>query len=293
MKYYAHGKLLLSGEYLVLKGARALAIPTHYGQSLSFSDGGENIHWQSFDCENKLWFKAIFGKNLDIISTNDTESAQFLQAILLKAVELKKQHLPCGKVEMHLEFPSNWGLGSSSTLTHLIAQWLEIDPYKLFFSTQNGSGYDIACATSSTPLVYTLKDGIPQTETVDLSPAFTQAFFIHLNKKQNSRPAVTNFLKKDIADNLISSISEISDKMISVHSEESLKELMDHHEEIMSLILQTPTVKETLFEDFNGSVKSLGAWGGDFIMAIGENAPEYFKAKGFNTIIPFGGMILK
>ncbi|WP_417602308.1 GYDIA family GHMP kinase [Owenweeksia hongkongensis] len=293
MKYYAHGKLLLSGEYLVLKGARALAIPTRYGQSLSFSAGGETIHWRSFDFENKLWFEAIFGKNLDIINTSDTESAQFLQGILLNAVELKKQSLPCGKVEMHLEFPRNWGLGSSSTLTHLIAQWLEIDPYKLFFSTQNGSGYDIACSTSATPLVYTLKDGVPQTETVDLPPAFEGAFFIHLNKKQNSRPAVTNFLKKDIADNLISSISDITDKMISVQHEEGLKQLMDHHEEIMSNILQTPTVKESLFNDFNGSIKSLGAWGGDFVMAIGENAPEYFKAKGFETIIPFSKMILK
>lgn len=293
MKYYAHGKLLLSGEYLVLKGARALAIPTRYGQSLSFYAGNENIHWQSFDHENKLWFEAMFNSKLDIMSTNHTESAQFLQGLLLKALELKGQNLPSGKIEMHLEFPRNWGLGSSSTLTHLIAQWLEIDPYQLFFVTQNGSGYDIACATSQSPLVYTLKDKIPQTEFTELPLAFEQAFFIHLNKKQNSRPAVTNFLKKGIAEDVISKISKISDKMILAQSEESLRKLMNEHEEIMSAVLQTPTIKESQFNDFNGSIKSLGAWGGDFVMGIGENVPEYFKTKGFQTIIPFSKMILK
>lgn len=31
----------------------------------------------------------------------------------------------------------------------------------------------------------------------------------------------------------------------------------------MSEILNTPTVKSQKFKDFNGSVKSLGAWGGE------------------------------
>ena len=32
--FYAHGKLLITSEYLVLDGAEALALPTVYGQSL-------------------------------------------------------------------------------------------------------------------------------------------------------------------------------------------------------------------------------------------------------------------
>jgi hypothetical protein len=53
------------------------------------------------------------------------------------------------------------------------------------------------------------------------------------------------------------------------------------------------TVKETLFHDFEGVVKSLGAWGGDFVLAISkENPTDYFKAKGFEVVIPYSEMIL-
>lgn len=292
MRYYAHGKLLLSGEYLVLKGAQALAIPTRYGQSLSFYPEHENTHWKSFDNENKLWFEAVFGPNLDIVSTNDSDSAEFLKALLINATAIKGQNLPSGNVEMHLEFPRNWGLGSSSTLTHLIAQWLEIDPFELFFATQNGSGYDISCATSKTPLIYNLSGGVPLSKSVNLPPAFEDVFFVHLNKKQNSRPAVTNFLKTSLPSNLTSEISEITQHMLSAQDAKELMTLIDRHEEIMGKVLQTPTVKESLFPDFEGSIKSLGAWGGDFIMVIGKDVEEYFKSKNFNTIIPFTKMIL-
>lgn len=291
MQYYAHGKLLLSGEYLVLKGAQALAIPTRYGQSLSFYPQGENIHWQSFDHENKLWFEAVFNSDLEMISTNDRDSALFLKNILKVAAKIKSTALPSGKVEMHLEFPRNWGLGSSSTLTHLISQWLAIDPFELLFSTQNGSGYDIACASSKTPLVYTLIDRVPSFHSVVLPSVFQGAFFIHLNKKQNSRPAVTNFLKGNFQKELTDKVSSITQQMLSAQSRSELMQLMDLHEDILSSILQSPSIKESHFSDFKGSIKSLGAWGGDFVMAIGENVEDYFKTKNFNTVIPFPQMI--
>jgi hypothetical protein len=68
---------------------------------------------------------------------------------------------------------------------------------------------------------------------------------------------------------------------------------IEKHETIMSQILETATVKETLFFDFNGEIKSLGAWGGDFVMVFSEVNPiTYFTSKGFSTIIPFKDMIL-
>ena len=61
----------------------------------------------------------------------------------------------------------------------------------------------------------------------------------------------------------------------------------------MSAVLKTPTVKETRFPDFNGAIKSLGAWGGDFVMAVSENDPAgYFKKKGFEVVVPYREMIL-
>ena len=34
-RFYSHGKFLLTGEYLVLKGALALALPLKLGQSMT------------------------------------------------------------------------------------------------------------------------------------------------------------------------------------------------------------------------------------------------------------------
>ena len=51
----------------------------------------------------------------------------------------------------------------------------------------------------------------------------------------------------------------------------------------MSEVLELSTIKEAVFEDFNGVLKSLGAWGGDFIMAFSkENPTDYFKQKGYS-----------
>ena len=53
------------------------------------------------------------------------------------------------------------------------------------------------------------------------------------------------------------------------------------------------TVKEALFPDFKGIVKSLGAWGGDFVLVISNDNPKaYFNSKGYEIIIPYSKMIL-
>jgi hypothetical protein len=51
------------------------------------------------------------------------------------------------------------------------------------------------------------------------------------------------------------------------------------------------TIKESLFSDFDGIIKSLGAWGGDFVMAA-DHPAEYFAAKGYETIVAYEDMIL-
>ena len=68
--------------------------------------------------------------------------------------------------------------------------------------------------------------------------------------------------------------------------------LIKKHEVILSEILGVPTVKERLFPDYKGAIKSLGAWGGDFILATGnKTTPDYFKEKGYATVLPYSKMI--
>jgi hypothetical protein len=70
-------------------------------------------------------------------------------------------------------------------------------------------------------------------------------------------------------------------------------QLLNQHETVLSALLKTETVKHTLFPDFEGAIKSLGAWGGDFVLVISkENPKKYFVAKGYETVIPYSEMIL-
>lgn len=195
-----------------------------------------------------------------------------------------------------LEFHKDFGLGSSSTLIANIAQWANIDPYTLLWEGFSGSGYDIACANNNSPLLYQLKNKKPIIEQVAIDYPFKdQLFFVYLNKKQNSREGISLYRKKGVIPSaLIQQISEISVSVAKASSLITFENLLNEHENIIASLLNIPTVKTHLFTDYDGCIKSLGAWGGDFILATGtpEYVTAYFTKKGFNTIIPFSNMVL-
>ena len=69
--------------------------------------------------------------------------------------------------------------------------------------------------------------------------------------------------------------------------------MIQEHEKIISSIIELPTVKERLFSDYFGTLKSLGAWGGDFMLATGnKDTRQYFIDKGYATILRYSDMVL-
>ena len=136
--YYSHGKLLLTGEYLVLDGALSLALPTQYGQYLYVEEIElSKIVWVSLDANQNIWFESEFEiKNNEIsrCTRNDNVTSQRLQDILQTVQQLNPELLNTTKgfkITTLLEFPKNWGLGTSSTLINNIANWAQVDAYKL------------------------------------------------------------------------------------------------------------------------------------------------------------------
>ncbi len=306
--FYSNGKLLITAEYLVLEGAKALALPTKFGQDLVVESIKEpQLIWESFDVQNNCWFEAVFDLpklrlvNATFNSDNEGSSemiAETLQTMLEEARKLNPEFLQSSTgfvVKTNLTFPRDWGLGSSSTLLNNIAQWAEVDAYQLLWNSFSGSGYDIACAQSNSPVFYQLENKFPKVEIVEFNPEFKdQLFFVHLNQKQDSREGIERFKKKreNINDEL-DIISEISNQIIHSKNLFDFEKLLEQHEDIISKIVELPKVKDLLFSDYFGAVKSLGAWGGDFVLATGnEKTPNYFKSKGFETVIPYADMIL-
>lgn len=311
-KFYSHGKLLLTSEYLVLDGIPALALPTKKGQWLEVTENETmQITWKSIDNNNLKWFQTTIPLPLQDSYSIETSSASIIQdeeglgisetlfKILKVAQELNPEFLSDPKgysIETKLEFNRQWGLGSSSTLINNIAQWAEVDAYTLLNKSFGGSGYDIASAKHNCPILYTRKEGKPLVQEIGFNPIFKDSlFFIYLNKKQDSKQSIKHYQSLPLKDfdKAATSITEITHKIVSCNSLKEFNELVDLHEDIISKIIKTPTVKTNLFSDYSGSIKSLGGWGGDFALATGsKNDMKYFEKKGYQTIIPYAEMIL-
>ncbi|MBV1888579.1 MAG: GHMP kinase [Urechidicola sp.] len=307
-KFYSNGKLLLTGEYLVLDGAKSLAIPTKFGQDLVVQKIHEqNLIWESFDNQNNCWFQAefrmsdlrIINETFDTASENSKESiAQTLQKILLTAKEMNSVFLNNEGgfiVKTNLTFPRDWGLGTSSTLINNIAQWAKANAFELLNNSFGGSGYDIACAQNNVPITFQLQNEKPLVETVNFNPSFSEnLYFVHLNIKQDSKKAIQRYRenKENIKEGIFG-VSQLTDEIIVCNSLIDFEKMLFEHEQIISKIIKNKPIKEVLFNNYFGEVKSLGAWGGDFVLATGnKNTPQYFKEKGFETVIPFNDMIL-
>ncbi|SMG30256.1 GYDIA family GHMP kinase [Arenibacter troitsensis] len=302
-QYYSNGKLLITGEYLVLDGAQSLAMPTLYGQSLSVKENqGGLLTWKSLDEKGKPWFECVYElQGFSPVSNNQVSEealvvSDTLRKILLEARNLNPSFLSTSQgyeITTALNFPREWGLGSSSTLINNIAQWAHIDAYALLWNAFSGSGYDIACAQNNSPITYQLKNNRPIVQPASFHPTFkNNLYFVYLNQKQNSREGIAQYRKTEFNTfSAISQINSITERILTCSRLSQFEKLIKKHELILSEILGIPTVKERLFPDFKGTVKSLGAWGGDFILATGnKTTPDYFREKGFATVIPYSKM---
>ena len=299
--FYSNGKLLITGEYTVLDGTKALALPTKYGQRLLI-EKGENqlIEWASQDSDGSIWFESRFTFDSVIQKENFENDAikTTLIAILHHAYSLNPYFLTAStgyKVTTQLTFPRQWGLGTSSTLINNIAQWTAVDAFELLHNSFGGSGYDIACAQHDCPITYQLSDKTPLATPVTFLPDFKEnIYFVYLNQKQNSRSAIANYREKrhDIA-SIITQINTYTQNILEAKTLEEFSNILTAHESLMSRVLETPTVQSYLFADFEGTIKSLGAWGGDFVMVVSkENPSAYFQAKGYDIILRYEEMIL-
>jgi len=92
---------------------------------------------------------------------------------------------------------------------------------------------------------------------------------------------------------LLDEISALSGELATAADLPAFRKAMDHHESLVSMMLGIPPIKERLFPDYAGSIKSLGAWGGDFILAAGgAETRGYFARKGYATQFGYSDLIL-
>lgn len=290
--FFSPGKLLLTSEYLVLDGALALAVPTILGQEMKVEELSkfENIIiWKAYH-ENKEWLSVkIDSRDWKILECNIQNSAEFILKVFKIINELnpkkfieKQSYL----FETNLQFPANSGLGSSSTLMANIARWAGVNPFLLNEKSLGGSGYDIAVAEENSAILFHKIEGENLIEKVQFNLSFLEdLILIHLNQKQDSREGIELYRSKEKSETLINRFSSITESIIKTKNLEEFSLLMEMHEKELSRFLGLETVKNRHFPDCPVFVKSLGAWGGDFVLS--RKFPDYqsyFQSKNFTNI---------
>ncbi len=298
--YHANGKLLLTGEYFVLHGAKALALPLKVGQQLAISENNSSgsIVWQAF-YNDKVWFSCELNpSDFVVISTNHPERAQTLSKIFQTIKTLNPNFQPKAGIRMETMLDANpeWGFGSSSTLISLLSQWADVDPFKLNELIFKGSGFDIACATANGPIFYA-KNKPAQPVELDY-PFAGQLFLVYSGKKKNTNIEVNTFLKeKSISDRLVVEVSALAKEFADCKIQKEFNYLIRQHENIVGNLIGQMPVKEQYFADFDGEIKSLGAWGGDFYLISTaqsfQEVKKYFDNLGLTTIFSWNDLILK
>lgn len=303
-EFYSKGKLLLTAEYVVLDGAKALALPTKKGQSLHAEKNDSGIlNWSSFNCHDQIWYKTQLKTSLLFKSSPPIGNSTYdetLFKILWEALQMNPNFLNKNsgyQISTYLEFDRLWGLGTSSTLINNIANWAKVNPFKLLNISFGGSGYDIAAAEATTPIFYTRTSF--ENPTIVKAPTFNPSFkerlfFIYLEEKKNSKEAIKNYRSKPkkTLNQTISKINKLTEQIAICDDFVEFENLLNEHERIIASILNCSTIKEERFKDFTGSIKSLGAWGGDFILATGTlSEMNYFLTKGLSTIISYNDMV--
>ncbi len=299
MLFKSNGKILLTSEYLVLDGAKAIALPSKLTQDLYIEQcDKEIIEWQGIDEKGNVWYEENFYlKNNDLVysaeKNNTSEKLLLLFNHILKTREAKD--ILGNKFSTKLNFKREWGLGTSSTFVNNLAKWANIDPYRLLFSAFKGSGYDIACCDVNNPIIFEKKQNSINVKNITFNPPFIEnIYLIHLDKKQNTQTSITNYLRtKSEKNNLIKKINLISEEMLQCKNLNHFEDLIVEHESIISQAISQKPIQKLTFNDYNlGKIKSLGAWGGDFILVTSKNNDlSYFNNKGFETILKLSDLV--
>ena len=301
--FKSNGKILLTSEYVVLDGVDCIALPTKFGQTLSVIENNSKcINWTSYDYNNNIWFKdkyTISSENKIEYSSEKNNISETLLKILNALVKLNSDKIN-NKIGYDfvskLSFSKDWGLGTSSTLINNLANWAKVDSYELLKLTFGGSGYDIACAGAENPIHFNNYNNKISISNSKFDPIYKEnIFFIYLGNKQNSRDGIKDYKSKKnkLTQDIIEQFKYINEKIVITDSLKEFEQCLTIHELLISKLIDIEPIKNRLFKDYDkGIVKSLGAWGGDFVLVTGtKNAMSYFLNKGYKTIFEYSKLI--
>lgn len=271
--FVANTKFLLTSEYLVLDDVPGLAIPLSYSQTMTYKKRDDNVI--SLTAYDHTWAIRYSQQRLTNTITWDDLASQCLFFL--------STHWYISwwyDFVTQIDFPRERWLGTSSTLISLFAQQSWCDPFLLYNNVCTGSGYDVACAQATSPLIYNRNP--LSLKPISLSSSITDhIFFIYSNKKQTSNTEVQSYrtLYPDGIDKNNKKIfSDLIHELISHQDLATRSHLLTTHDTLLSAILHRPRLTDQLprTQDL-WVIKPLWARWWDFFLLLSDQKPDHIK----------------
>ena len=129
------------------------------------------------------------------------------------------------------------------------------------------------------------------------SPTFSDhLYFVWLGSKQATAAHLARMAGRIEVDyEIIKQFSSFTNNMIEARDLDTFQDLMKEHEKGLSSLLKMESVSVSRFQGLPGTVKSLGAWGGDFVMIASDTDEEelfdYLYKKDLKVVFKFNDLV--
>lgn len=290
--YFSHGKVLLIGEYAVMAGVEALALPVAQGQWMEVWDmpakGVSRLVWQGKEADGTVWFECRIDTDIMHISESTDEGVAKTLVKLLREVQVHRPDLFSGRtlrIETLCEFNRNHGLGSSSTLVANISKWSGVDAFVLQEAAFGGSGYDVAVGLLGRPLVYWKEGDAACWSKWSLDPGMCESWYLAFpGSKQNSRSSLAGVRDKLEAFKtdtmLLQQMNAVVNAVKQPRSLPLAEAMLEMWQALLHQRLDLPRAWDDLqLEPIQGGLcKWLGAWGGDVLLINQMTLDKYPQA---------------
>ncbi len=275
MTFNLPGKIILTGEHSVLRGAKALLLPLKKDESI--------WHYENLNVEWQVKYSGHFSQEVELIFPS-------LIQIALEAIDKKYSDL-FGKLELIHHIRVGVGLGTSAILCVGVSKlfvamgWLkEPDFFGFAKSLENhfhrqSSGADIAVVSEARPIIFENEKIIPLA--INWKPHLRISYTHERVATRDAVEEVSNIIKKENKkmwelDEKMKEASDLAIQSLKEYDLESGLEILKTAinkacECFYSWSLVTETMKiqmETLYQKGALACKPTGSGGGGYILSL-------------------------
>jgi hypothetical protein len=293
--YHSNGSFLLTGEYLVEKGSQAIVLPSNKGQTLIVKPIEQEILiWESIYEEETL-FTAVFSTDrIDIIESTDGEEALFVRNVIRKAMDhlASLSSLPGHHIKAKYNYSTHLDPGTRSALIAGVAEWFNINPFRLNREIMRDAGYGIAAARSSKPVLYQLVGSSPDYDPIFMKPPLNEnIYLVYYGGREDLSTQREKLEESGNLPQILSKIREINGYIIKSVSLDDFEQALLEYEQLFCRLLNEKRFQDTNFSDFPGYIKPVTNRDSQFLLVTWKGSREELRQYFAQTLFSWNELI--